>query len=215
MAKHARKIRPKLIANMGLFWRKDAVLWRGNRRTGRHALLGKQRGAKKQGAVNFWNQVGIYALYAEYELVYVGQAGLGDKACIGSRLFHHTKDDLAGRWDMFSWFGFKQVKKNNDLGAKKKRAGATWPQLADVLEGVLIEVAEPPQNSQKGRFGPGVRRYLQEPHVEEEVADVAAEVKTLARQIAKVEKQQKTGVARLTKALNQVKRFAKKASTKK
>ena len=215
MAKQARKIKPKLVANMGLFWRKDAVLWRGDRRRGKHSLLGKQHGAKRQGVVNFWNQVGIYALYAEYKLVYVGQAGLGDKACIGSRLFHHTKDDLAGRWDMFSWFGFRKVNKNNALGARKKRAGASWPELSDVLEGVLIEVAEPPQNSQKGRFGPGVRRYLQDPHCEEDAPDLSREVKELARQVARVERQQQTGVKRLSSALNQVKRFAKKASKKK
>jgi len=33
--------------------------------------------------------------------------------------------------------------------------------LANVLEGILIEVAEPPMNSQKGRFGRRVERYIQ------------------------------------------------------
>ena len=213
LRKHTQKIRPKLIANMGLFWRKNDVLWRGNRSKGQHCIMGRQRGAKTKGSVNFWHQTGVYALYADYKLVYVGQAGLGDKACIGARLFRHTKDDLAGRWDMFSWFGFRQVKSNNELGAKKKRAGATWPQLADVLEGVLIEVAEPPQNSQKGRFGPGVKRYLQEPHSEER-DDIARDLLQLSRKFDRAEKQRQKHFERITHSLDQVKELARKARAK-
>ena len=210
MAQRTRKAKAKLIANMGLFWRKESVLWRGNRRAGQHRLTGKQHGKKRMGPVNFWGQVGIYALYADYKLVYVGQAGLGDKACIGARLNHHTRDDLAGRWDQFSWFGLKQVRGNNTLGARRKRVGATWPQLADVLEGVLIAVADPPQNSQKGRFGPDVRRYLQDPHVEERNDDIAADVKYLSRQVQDIDRRYRKEGERIIKKLDGMNRVMKK-----
>lgn len=149
-----------VIKNMGLFWKRDDVIWVGNRGRSR-AMLGLRSGAKRAGVVDFWDQAGIYALYAEYRLVYVGQAGMGDASCIGSRLKQHTKDYLAGRWDMFSWFGLRTVNGNNTLRAKAKRAVTTWPGIADILEGILIEVAEPPMNSQQGRFGGGVHRYIQ------------------------------------------------------
>ena len=87
----------QIIANMGLFWEKSKVRWKGNRSVGKGSLSGKWVREKKD-EVDFWEQTGIYALYdADYHLVYVGQAGFGDKSCIGSRLKHHCRDNLAGR----------------------------------------------------------------------------------------------------------------------
>jgi hypothetical protein len=157
-----KKPEKTIIANMGLFWDRRKVRWRGNKRVGSRCLLGVRKGAKRTGQVDFWPQAGIYVPYtSDYKLVYVGQAGLGDASCIGSRLLSHTRDDLAGRWDIFSWFGLRRVNLNNTLGGKFKLAQTTNRILANVLEGVVIEVAEPPMNSQKGRFGPRVVRYLQ------------------------------------------------------
>ena len=186
--------KPKLIANMGLFWQRDKILWAGNRKVGKAALLGVRPGARHRGGVDFWRQAGIYALYADYHLIYVGQAGLGDKSCIGDRLRGHTKDDLAGRWDMFSWFGLRNVGENMKLGAKFERTHPTWKELADVLEGILIEVAEPPQNSQKGRFGPGVRRYIQVPYETDDenlssaIKRIGKDVVTLKNRLSKAKK---------------------------
>ena len=111
--------------------------------------------------MDFWKQTGIYALYAKYDLIYVGQAGLSDQSYLGNRLKHHLTDDLAGRWDMFSWFGLQKVKANNEVGRRAKLNVSTKAHLANVLEGIIIEVAEPPMNSQKGRFGGRVERYIQ------------------------------------------------------
>lgn len=176
-----------IIANMGLFWDRRNVRWRGNRRIGKRCLLGLRKRAKRTGEVDFWLQAGIYALYTDdYELVYVGQAGLGDASCLGNRLLSHTRDDLAGRWDIFSWFGLRKVNRNNTLGARFKLANTTNPILANVLEGVLIEVAEPPMNSQKGRFGPRVIRYLQA--LPDEADDEVRLLKQVNNRIAKIER---------------------------
>jgi len=151
----------KIINNMGLFWCRKDVFWRGNRKIGKAAL---RAGAKRKGETDFWDQAGIYALYtSDYRLVYVGQAGIGDKSCIGTRLKQHTRDELAGRWSLFSWFGLRRVKGNGQLGKKFALAYTPSRSVADILEGILIEVAEPPMNSQGGRFGPGVHRYVQTP----------------------------------------------------
>jgi len=182
---------PKIIANMGLFWHRDKVLWSGDRRVGPKKLLGVRASAKRSGEVDFWKQAGIYALYADYDLIYVGQAGLGDKSCIGNRLKSHTRDSLADRWDKFSWFGLRTVRKNQTLGAKFQKAKATWSDVADVLEGILIEVAEPPQNSQKGRFGPGVQRYIQVPYAPppdttgETIRKMANDIERLKKRLGK------------------------------
>lgn len=177
-----------IINNMGLFWRRENVRWRGNRTFGKPTIKGVRVGAKLAGEVDFWNQVGIYALYtSDYHLVYVGQAGIGDQACIGKRLKHHTRDDLAGRWDLFSWFGLRKVKGNNQLGVKFERAHPTWLGIANILEGVLIEVAEPPMNNQKGRFGKGVHRYLQSP-LEQSKEDLAKKLDGVQKTLQRIEK---------------------------
>jgi hypothetical protein len=185
--KRRSKAKPKIIANMGLFWHRNKALWRGNRQAGQARLLGVRAGAKRFGEANFWKQAGIYALYADYHLIYVGQAGLGDKGCIGSRLKNHTRDALADRWDMFSWFGLCKVKQNGEMGAKFDKAKASWRDVADVLEGILIEVAEPPQNSQKGRFGPGVHRYIQVPY-EPPTDNIHLTIKQMAKDLTGIKK---------------------------
>jgi len=151
-----------IIRNMGLFWKRDQVRWKGNRGIGKARLAGKRRAAKAKGEVDFWKQTGIYALYADYHLVYVGQAGLSDKSFIGTRLKQHLTDDLAGRWDMFSWFGLQVVREgDNKVGKRTKLSVSSRAHLANVLEGIIIEVAEPPMNSQGARFGKRVERYIQ------------------------------------------------------
>lgn len=150
----------RVITSMGLFWKKALVDWRGQR----GVLLGVKRGAKKQGAIDFADQVGVYALYADYHLVYVGRASAGQGGCLGTRLKHHTTDHLAGRWDTFSWFGLKKVTQGG-LGKKfNTKPRMSWHDLVRILEGVLIEVAEPPQNSQGGCLR-DVDQYLQVPWV--------------------------------------------------
>jgi hypothetical protein len=151
----------QIIANMGLFWEKEKVRWKGTRSVGK-SLSGRCAREKRAGEVDFWGQTGIYALYdADYHLIYVGQAGFGDKSYIGARLKHHCGDELAGRWDLFSWFGLRKVTGQNTLGRKSKRKAGTLTNIGNVLEAILIAVAEPPMNSQGGKFGRKVERYLQ------------------------------------------------------
>jgi hypothetical protein len=158
----------KIIANMGLYWKRENVRWVGSR-SEKRKLIGKRAKEKTGGSVDFWKQTGIYALYnTDYDLIYVGQAGFGDKSCIGDRLKHHTRDDLSGRWDKFSWFGLRKVTNKNKLGNKPQHKGGNLTSIGNVLEAILIEVAEPPMNSQGGKFGNKVERYLQD---EDERAD--------------------------------------------
>lgn len=147
-----------LIQNYGLFWRSDSVFWGGPRKPG--ALYGLLTSAKRSDAVDFRYQAGIYALYSDYELVYVGQTG-GKGQKLMARLLQHRKDDLAGRWNMFSWFGTRAVLESDKLKAEKQGASTTHPHALNHLEAVLIHVAEPRLNRQGGKWGKGVEKYLQ------------------------------------------------------
>lgn len=147
-----------LVRSIGLFWREDCVFWGAGSSAG--ALLGVPFNATTSDPIDFRDQIGIYTLYADYQLVYVGQAGVGDQTLF-SRLKQHRKNDLSGRWNRFSWFGVLRALNSGSLSSK---TDALHPELSDVLnhiEAILIHAAEPPMNGQGGRFGDNVTRYQQ------------------------------------------------------
>jgi hypothetical protein len=197
-----------IIANMGLFWDRDKVRWKQPK----EGLCGIRIGAKRDGKVDFWPQTGIYALYdMDYNLVYVGQAGFGDKTFIGNRLKAHTTDTLAGRWIKFSWFGLRKVTKEGKLGNRPEyRSGSlTW--IGNVLEAMIIEVAEPPMNSQKGKFGPNVTRYIQPDKITyDEIADIDTEKhKEIIQKISKSHDKIMGELGKLKKAIRAKRRVIK------
>ena len=148
-----------LIRNYGLFWHRSRVKW-GKART-RGTLEGYFKGAKRQGCVDFREQRGIYVLYDEtFRIVYVGQAGRGNQ-CLFARLKQHKSDHLAERWTRFSWFGTRGVTDDWELGADE-RFKTDLSSVLNHIEGILLAVAEPPLNLQRGRFGGEVEQYLQE-----------------------------------------------------
>jgi hypothetical protein len=71
-----------------------------------------------------------------------------------------------------------------------------------VLEGIIIEVAEPPMNSQKGRFGGRVERYIQ---VDDSLDSENEANKKILRSIDKLEE-------KVAKTKEQLKRAIKKVS---
>lgn len=101
-----------MIWNYGLHWHVDRVWW--GRPNDRGLLYGAtNRNTLEKNAVDFREQIGIYALYADYELVYVGQAGTGGYATLFTRLRDHRSDHLSERWNRFSWFGALYVNEQN------------------------------------------------------------------------------------------------------
>lgn len=139
---------------LGMFWRRDAVVWKTDPR-----LLGWQaEGAMK---VDFADQIGVYLLHDRERVIYVGRASRS----LGARLKAHTRDRLSGRWDRFSWFGLRGVTE----GGKLEPAPTTWNAevVIDTMEAVLIESLEPPLNRKKGD-GLAAIEYLQveDPEIE-------------------------------------------------
>lgn len=64
--------------------------------------------------VDFNKQLGIYLLDDGREVIYIGRTT--DRP-LGRRLFEHTFDRMAVRWDRFSWFGLLPVSESGQLGA--------------------------------------------------------------------------------------------------
>ena len=81
-----------IVTSFGMFWRRNAIEWGANPR-----LLGMQQiGATP---VDFNRQLGIYLLYDGREVIYIGRA---TERPLGRRLYEHTFDRMAVRWDRFS-----------------------------------------------------------------------------------------------------------------
>lgn len=94
-----------IIHSFGMYWQRDLVVWRNAPK-----MYGKQQAQAKP--VDFVSQKGIYVLYDQHTVVYVGRAI--DRP-LGRRLFEHTVDRLSSRWNRFSWFGLLDVTQAGNL----------------------------------------------------------------------------------------------------
>ena len=148
-----------MINTYGLFWRADRIFWGRQRNPG--SLLGAKTQSARAVVVDFRNQRGIYALYAEYDLVYVGQTGGGDQHLF-NRLKDHLSDHLVERWDRFSWFGTQWVTQQHELSTDTVAVHFDMKRALNVLEAVGIAIAEPRLNLQRGRWG-RAKQYFQVP----------------------------------------------------
>ncbi len=130
-----------IIHSIGMYWQRNLVVWRNDPR-----MFGKQQALAKP--VDFGKQKGIYILYDHHTVVYVGRAI--DRP-LGKRLYEHTIDRLASRWNRFSWFGLLDVtQEGNAPEPDFERLGWSLASLVATLEALLIEALEPPQNRKRG-----------------------------------------------------------------
>jgi hypothetical protein len=147
-----------MIQSYGLHWTIQRVDWGkpgvGNSGT----LLGAATKSRKAKPVDFRKQRGIYALYADYELVYVGQTG-ASKDRLFNRLKHHRSDHLSERWNRFSWFGSQWVTKSNELSEDTASVSQSVEAALNILEAVSIAIAEPRLNLQRGRWGDATKYF--------------------------------------------------------
>ena len=146
------------ILCLGARWRADDVYWYSAHQTAH--LDGVPRKNVTAPVVNFAHQSGIYILYSDHKPIYIGQA---NKTLFTRLKAHFLTDDLAGRWDTFTWFGLRSVigGKNPRLSKPGTNFSISTVQLLDHFEAAMIHAFEPPLNGQEGRFGEGVTRYKQ------------------------------------------------------
>ena len=141
-----------IVSSFGIFWGREEVEWKSLQNL---ELLGVQR--EKADPVDFSQQIGLYLLYDEKEVIYVGRAKTRNST-LGRRLYDHTKDRLSVRWNRFSWFGFLPVSENGELGDLQDSYDSD--RMIDGIEAILIESFEPRQN-RKREDGLGAVEYIQ------------------------------------------------------
>lgn len=131
------KVDHVILRNYGLKWKKSDVDWSDN------TLYGKSKSTKKH--FDFAEQIGIYVLYDENKIVYIGQS-------VDSSIFTRLKDHKKKKagWDKFSWFGFYDVDIQTQKVSKTTNCFPTTKDIADALEAILIELLKPELNEKKG-----------------------------------------------------------------
>ena len=146
-----------MIQSYGLHWRLDKVYWGKQKVSG--TLLGAASRAKTARPIDFREQRGVYALFADYDLVYIGQTG-GGADRLFKRLRTHRSDHLADRWNQFSWFGTQGVTTQSALSKDTAAIKETVQSVLNVLEAISIAISEPRLNLQRGRWG-DAKQYFQ------------------------------------------------------
>jgi len=149
-----------MILTYGLYWSIEKVHWGWQNNKG--SLRGGASRSANAKPVEFRQQRGIYALYAEYDLVYLGQTGAGADRLF-KRLKRHRTDHLAERWNRFSWFGTQWVTAANKLSADVAELGDSLPVVLNILEAISIAISEPRLNLQRGRWGATKQYYQLDP----------------------------------------------------
>lgn len=170
-----------MITHYGLFWSERNVFW--GRRNNAGQLLGRERSqltrrgaptaTERRNARNYGDYVGLYCLYGDGELIYVGEAGLGTNSTLLNRLRQHRNGPLADRWDSFSWFGRSACE-----GKTKVQKS-----LAQ-LEAIVVAIINPGFNKQHGTFK-GAQQVFQVPHDEAE-GNIDTKLARLEKQIEKL-----------------------------
>jgi len=139
-----------LITSYGFYWNRNNIIWKNTPK-----ILGTELNGS--GVIDFTHQIGVYLLHDGRETIYIGKA---IEQAIGTRLYQHTSDRFAGRWDRFSWLGFLSVNDDGSLKSARNAKQLTMQELGNLLEAVLIECIEPRLNRRKGDNNDAIE-YLQ------------------------------------------------------
>jgi len=208
-----------MIKNMGLHWLREYVWWGSPGGKGVNAghLKGKIRirytdsvksnkdkeyrknwpTGEVYRIVDFRSQKGVYVLYQDFDIVYIGQAGSGRGGrSIFDRLKSHTSDtNLRSRWNKFSWFGVCDVILNDKLNQHDgyqllhqnehfKVSGYQPTQrleldiLLNHLEGIMVEASEGLMNKQGAKWtnAKRIEQYIDEGRFSETIDNKIREI---------------------------------------
>lgn len=145
-------------------------------------LIGLTTYRKKKIEVDVFAGTGVYVLYNDYKMIYVGKT---DK--LGSRLRNHLTNRMEGRWDSFSFYLVNKVNMvSESLAASPKQKQVKSSEICSTLEALLIDLANPPLNRKRESIPGAVQLEQLVPKNQKKNIDYLREI---AEGIAKLEAQ--------------------------
>ena len=176
-----------MITHYGLFWSERDVFWGKQGKAGellgrenaQHAEPGRPKEPERERSKDFRKFIGLYCLYGDNELLYIGEAGLSTRSerpkSIFDRLRQHRKGIMAGRWDHFSWFG-RTPRMDEDQTSIKN--------ALKQLEAITIAIINPGFNKQSGTFA-NAKQVFQSSH-EESDGDLETKLSRIDKDLQKI-----------------------------
>jgi len=91
-----------IVTSYGWHWRRDLFKAPGRR----YHVVGRIGHGNRTKGADFGEQEGIYALYLDGQLTYVG---IAVHQSLSDRLQVHCRDSHKDDWDEFTWFGSRAI----------------------------------------------------------------------------------------------------------
>ena len=138
-----------LIRTYGTFWNPDVVDW-GRIGAGNEAqMVGHTKYQNRRINVNAFRGTGIYVLFNNFEVIYIGKASSANTS-VGTRVRDHLTDRFEGRWDSFSFYLTNRVNQTSEkLAPAPGQKQTSSNEISSTLESLLIDLANPPLNRKR------------------------------------------------------------------
>lgn len=137
-----------LIKAYGLQWKPEEI-YENNIHSSRKSFRGLVKKGNKKYEIDFWKAKGIYALFYDFEIVYIGKV---TENRLGTRIASHWRYRKE-QWNTFSFYSFSDIDfKNGKVKTTSKKSIIDINMAIKTIEAIIINTAVPFNNKQETRF---------------------------------------------------------------
>lgn len=168
-----------IIKTYGLHWKPNLIFGNKGLR-GRNCFKGRVKHKNKYAEIDFWKTRGIYSLFKDFEVVYVGTV---TDMSLGDRIANHYK--YKGEyWNTFSFFSFSKINfASHTMSTVTDSLQVNKAMVIKTLEAILINTAEPFLNKQETRFPGAVKAYQIDFTDDKTMADIYNKLESLEKRL--------------------------------
>ncbi|NOS83738.1 MAG: GIY-YIG nuclease family protein [Ignavibacteria bacterium] len=146
----------------------------------RKCFKGDVRNKDKHFEIDFWKTRGIYTLFRNFEIVYVGKV---TDMNLGDRIRNHF-NNIGDHWDTFSFFSFTKVNfATRNVSTVTDSFHSNRSTVIKTLEAILINTAEPYLNKQEARFPDAFRAIQYDYTNDKSITDIYKKLEKIEKKL--------------------------------